>query len=175
MNKLRILIFQLLLPILAGGLSYLLSQNTFAGYESLKLPPLSPPGLVFPIVWTILYLLMGLATYLIVTNHESFRQEKKTKESKEQTNDAQDEACTKEGSLILYGIQLLLNVLYSPVFFRFQSYFGGFLILVVLWFFVYKTYSCYRELSSLAGLLFLPYLLWCTFAIYLNFGIILLN
>lgn len=151
-NQSRKLIICLAIPLAAGGLSAFFTQNGMKTFELMNKPPLSPPGWVFPVVWTILYILMGIASYLVLTSGKP--------------NDA---------ALIVYGIQLVFNFFWSIIFFNLGLCFFAFVWLVVLWFLVYKTTMQFFQISKTAGYLMIPYLLWVTFAGYLNFSICLLN
>ena len=160
----KFLILSIAIALAVGSISYQLTGDNYQLYETLKQPPLSPAPIVFPIVWTVLYILMGIATYLFIATIE---QKPVTK-----MYDPLPEA--KKG-LLYYAIQLSFNLMWSPVFFRFQFFFPALIILAILWYFVFQTYNTYKHLSKTAGLLFLPYIIWCTFALYLNFGIVILN
>lgn len=148
------LLILLAIPLAVGGLATLLSGG-MDSYQVMNQPPLSPPGWVFPVVWTILYLLMGYASYRI------------------SESDAPKEDRTK--ALIFYGIQLFFNFLWPIVFFRLQWYFAAFVLLLVLWVFIYITMYLFEPIDEPAQTLLIPYLLWVTFAGYLNLGVALLN
>lgn len=148
------LLISLAIPLGVGGLAALLSGGMDT-YSTLKQPPLSPPGWIFPIVWTILYLLMGYASYRIATSDAPKNQRK--------------------NALTFYGIQLFLNFLWPIVFFRLQWYWAAFILLVILWIFIYITMYCFETIDETAENLLIPYLLWVTFAGYLNLGVALLN
>lgn len=148
------LIICLAIPLAVGGLAALLSGG-MRTYHTLNQPPLSPPGWVFPVVWSILYLLMGYASYRILTS------------------DADPDAIRK--ALTLYFIQLTLNFLWPLVFFGLQQYFVAFILLLVLWVFIYLTMYSFGKNDDTAQNLLIPYLLWVTFAGYLNLGVALLN
>jgi len=124
-------------------------------YQSFRQPPLSPPGWLFPVVWSILYLLMGYAAYRVQTSGKS----------KEDIRRA----------MLLYGAQLLLNFLWPILFFAFHLFLAAFFLLIGLWVLILLTMLSFYKLDKLAGDLLLPYLLWVTFAGYLNFGVYLLN
>lgn len=143
------------ISLLVGGISALLSRNSMETFQQLNKPPLSPPGFLFPIVWTVLYILMGIASYLIVTANENKQQIK--------------------AALILYGLQLFVNFWWSIFFFNFEWYFFSFIWLLLLWLLIYFTIQVFYPISKTAGYLMIPYLLWVTFAGYLNFFIFLLN
>ena len=148
------LIICLAIPLAVGGLATLLSGGT-ESYQVMNQPPLSPPGWIFPIVWTILYLLMGYASYRILVS------------------EAETAAIKK--ALTFYGIQLALNFLWPLIFFGLQWYWLAFLWLLALWVFIYLTIYQFGQIDDTAENLLIPYLLWVTFAGYLNFGVALLN
>lgn len=153
--KLKRLIVCLALPLIIGGLSALLSGPGMELFASLEQPPLSPPGWLFPVVWTLLYLMMGLASCLVL---ESGGERKQI-----------------SAALTLYGVQLAVNFFWSIFFFNMQLYLFSFFWLVLLWCLIFATLISFYRLSKPAGLLLVPYLLWVTFAGYLNLAIALLN
>ena len=148
------LLIALAIPLAVGGLSSLVSGG-MSDYENLVQPPLSPPGWVFPVVWTILYLLMGYASYLVFT--------------------ADAPAGQKKRALNLYAIQLFLNFLWSPVYFGLEWRLVAFFVLLALWAAILLTMRAFSAINEKAGDLLLPYILWVTFAAYLNLGTVLLN
>lgn len=152
MNK-KTFILCLLIPLLIGGLSGFLTKDSMALYETLNKPLFYPPAWLFPVVWTILYLLMGLSSYLIVQSHSS----------------------NKEKALILYGFQLLINFIWPLFFFNLQNYFLALLILLILIITVIYMLYAFKEINIKAFYLNIPYLLWLLFAFYLNFMIFLNN
>lgn len=154
-TKYKTLVISILIPLLIGGLAGFISRNSMSSFEQLIKPPLSPPGWLFPIVWTILYTMMGFASYLIYTS------------------DAPKE--TIEHALRLYGWQLIFNFFWSIWFFNFQLYFFSFIWLVILWLLILATMISFSRISKPAAYLMLPYLLWVTFAGYLNLFIAILN
>ena len=152
-NRKKCLLY-LAIPLAVGGLAALLSggMNT---YKQMNQPPLSPPGWLFPIVWTVLYGMMGYASCRIAVSDTPRGERKK--------------------ALLFYGIQLALNFLWPIVFFRFQAYWLAFFVLLALWVFLYLTMHLFSEIDETAENLLIPYLLWVTFAGYLNLGVSLLN
>ena len=146
--------FFLALPLAVGGLAALLSggMNT---YDTFIQPPLSPPGWVFPVVWSILYLAMGYASWRVYSRGE-------------------DPGTVRMG-LIAYGIQLFFNFLWPIVFFRLEAFLAAFLVLIALWISIVITMWQFYKSDERAGDLLIPYLLWVTFAGYLNLGVYLLN
>ncbi len=137
----------------AAGLSYLLTgRSNMEGYAALNQPPLAPPGWLFPVVWSVLYTLMGLSAWMVWKMPGSSR-----------------------GALGAYALQLALNVLWTPVFFRLEQYWLAFGILIFLWIAIVNMILQFRKVRPIAALLQVPYLLWVTFAGYLNFMIAWLN
>lgn len=151
-NKYKPIILQVGLALAAGGLSALLSGGQEL-YDQLEKPPLSPPGWVFPVVWSILYVLMGVAAGLVIKAGEP-----------------------PFGRVMRrYYIQLGLNVLWPMVFFRFELLTVALVWLAVLIGAILRTWQGFRRVSSTAGWLLVPYLAWCFFALYLNAGFVILN
>lgn len=148
------LLICLAIPLAVGGLGALLGGG-MDSYQTLNQPPLSPPGWIFPIVWTVLYLLMGWASYRVLTSDAPKEERKK--------------------ALTFYGIQLFLNFLWPAVFFGLQWYWAAFVLLLALWIMLYLTMHLFDFIDDTAGNLLIPYLLWVTFAGYLNLGVALLN
>jgi len=144
----------LAVPLAVGGLATLLSGG-MDSYKIMNQPPLSPPGWIFPIVWTILYLLMGWASYRVLVSNAPREDRKK--------------------ALTFYGIQLFLNFLWPLVFFGLGWYWAAFIVLLALWVMIYLTMHLFGLIDDTAENLLIPYLLWVTFAGYLNLGVALLN
>ena len=149
----KTLIICLIIPLAVGGLNAFLTRNSIELYESIKQPPLSPPSWVFPVVWTILYILMGISSYMIAVSYSDYKIE----------------------ALTLYGLQLLLNFIWPLIFFLGQNYLISFIVLVILWYTVLKMIQTFSDIRQLAGTLQWPYLIWLTFAGYLNLGVYFLN
>ena len=118
-KKLRILLIAVAIPLLVGAVAGLLTRNSMQVFEGLQQPPFAPPGVLFPIVWTILYALMGIASYLIYTSGKD----------PEEVSSA----------LTVYGVQLVVNFLWPIVFFRFGWYTFAFFWLILLWVLVIYT------------------------------------
>jgi len=126
-----------------------------AAFEQMNKPALSPPGIAFPIVWTILYILMGIASYLVLTSSA--------------------DAALIHPAIIFYGLQLAVNFFWSIFFFRFEWYLFSFIWLLLLWGLILVCIVLFDRISKTAAWLMVPYLLWVTFAGYLNLSIYLLN
>ena len=148
-------LISLAIPLGIGALAGLLSGSGMQNYMHLNQPPLSPPGWLFPIVWTILYLLMGYASYRVYTS-------------------GADKTMVRN-ALILYGVQLLLNFIWPFIFFGLGWYLTAFWVLLLLWLAIFLTMRAFSAIDERAGDLLLPYILWVSFAGYLNLGVYLLN
>lgn len=148
----KTLIICLIIPLAVGIISAFLTRNNMETFDLINKPFLALPSWLFPVVWTILYILMGIASYLV------FISEKPNKTA-----------------LTVYGLQLIFNFFWSIIFFNLELYLFAFIWLVLLWLLVIKTTILFYQISKLAGYLMIPYLLWVTFAGYLNFSIYLLN
>lgn len=143
------------IPLLVGIVSGLISRSGMETFNQITKPPLSPPAILFPIVWSILYTLMGIASYLIVVS------------------DA--DKTLKDNALTSYGLQLIVNFFWSIFFFNFGWYLFSFLWLVLLWVLILNCIFLFYEINKTAAYLMIPYLLWVTFAGYLNLAIYFLN
>jgi tryptophan-rich sensory protein len=150
------LVVSILIPQAAGliGARFTAPQIS-TWYASLSKPAFTPPGAVFGPVWTVLYLLMGIALYLIWARGLDARGVKP--------------------AILLFGVQLLLNVLWSILFFGLRSPILGLVDIAVLWISILLTLLLFLRVSAVAGLLLVPYLLWVTFAAILNASIFVLN
>ena len=146
------LIIAILVPIAVGTFSALFSGNMQI-YSGINKPAFSPPGTLFPIVWTILYILMGISSYIIYESGDP----------------------NKESALYTYALQLFFNFFWSIIFFRFQLFFTAFVWLLALIFLIIKMICQFYRIKPTAAYLQIPYLLWCVFAAYLNFMIFRLN
>ena len=153
-NKIKS-IFQLFLPVVLGSLIGLLISN-YIDYNTLIKPPLAPPKLLFPIAWTIIYLLMGISYYLY-------------------KKDIQEETETTKKITIIYYLQLFINLLWSIIFFILKNRLLASLWIIILDLLViYLIYLFFKE-KKISAYLNIPYLLWILFATYLTIGIYLLN
>jgi tryptophan-rich sensory protein len=146
----------LLLPLLAGGAGGIAtSKSVDTWYRTLRKPSFNPPGWVFGPVWTTLYMMMGIAHYLV---------ERK-----------QVEANIARPARIFYGLQLALNTLWSLLFFGKRSPLAALVEIVFLWLAILLTIITFARISRKAALLLLPYLLWVSFAAVLNGAVWRLN
>ena len=151
--NLKRLLIALAVPLAVGGLSAFASGSFSEQYAVVNKPPLSPPGWVFPVVWTLLYLAMGYASYLVMTVGG---------------RDAKD-------ALTVYYIQLALNFLWPILFFRFRLYTFAIFELILLIAAVTVMVIRFSHVDERAGYLTLPYLIWLCFALSLNIGVAVLN
>ncbi|HIW22291.1 MAG: TspO/MBR family protein [Acutalibacter sp.] len=153
MIKLKPLAVSLFIALGTGGLSALLTQGAMERYRELEQPPLSPPGWVFPVVWSALFVLMGIAAYLVWMRDSTGR----------------------NGALALYGLQLALNFCWTLIFFNLQNHALAFFWLLLLWLVILLCTLRFFKETPAAGWLMVPYLIWVAFAGYLNAGVWLLN
>ena len=139
----------------AGVLSGLLSRNGTQLYgENVLKPALSPPAVLFPIVWTILYALMGIGAARVA---------------------AAPDSSVRSRALNVFVIQLIVNFFWSLIFFNAQAFGFAFLWLVLLWILIVVMIFLFYRGDGTAALLQIPYFLWITFAAYLNYGVWQLN
>ena len=148
----KTLIFSILIPVFLGSLVGYLTAP-FNNYYELNLPSFAPPGIVFPIVWTILYILMGVSSYIIIKSGDSGK------------NDA----------LFVYGIQLVINLFWSIWFFIFDAYLVSFIWIILLIGFVVVMIKKFYDISKVSAYIQIPYLLWLVFAAVLNLSVYILN
>ena len=151
----KILLPCLLLPLLGGGIISYLLKDSFSVYQTLYKPIFSPPGWLFGPVWAILYLMMGLAFYLMLKSPADPRRKKRAGR--------------------IFVLQLGLNYLWPVVFFALESYWGAFALALLLLLAVFLTWLHFAHISKNSGRLLSPYLIWCFYALYLSAGVALLN
>ncbi len=153
MKKKSNLIIAVLIPIAVGAVSALLSRKGIKTYMNFNQPHFSPPAVVFPIVWTILYILMGISSYII---YISASPKRKT-------------------ALGLYALQLAMNFCWSIIFFAFLMFLPAFIWLALMTGVIIAMIAVFKGISRAAAYINIPYLLWCCFALYLNWGAYILN
>ena len=151
MNNLKIYIKSILIPVIVGGIIGPII-NPFINYGSLNKPPLAPPGILFSIIWPILYVLMGISYGILKS--------KKLVDSK---------------ISIVYYVQLGINALWSIFFFLLKWKLFSFIWILVLDVIVIYMIVLFYQKNKVAGILQVPYLLWILFASYLNIAIYVLN
>lgn len=151
MNKVLIYIKSILVPLLIGGLVGIVTSN-YIDYNSLIQPSWAPPGFLFPIVWTILYALMGVSYGILKSN-----------------------SLLDFKTSTLYYVQLFVNALWSIFFFVFKWRLFSFIWILLLIVLVYLMIKDFYSKNKVAGLIQLPYLLWIIFASFLNLAVYILN
>lgn len=151
MNKIKIYTKSILIPVITGGIVGLIISQ-FIDYNTLEKPFLAPPSIVFPIVWTILYILMGISYGILKSNNLTNREIDKT-----------------------YYIQLGVNAFWSIFFFLLKWRLFAFIWIILLLLLVIDMIIKFYNKNKIAGLLQIPYILWVLFATYLNLGFYILN
>jgi len=131
------------------------SSQITTWYTTLAKPAWTPPNWVFGPVWTTLYILMGISLFLVWR----------------QGLDRRD----VQFAILIFAVQLILNTLWSVVFFGMQSIFGGFIIILILWIAILANIIAFYMISKPAGLILVPYIIWVSIASYLNYSVYLLN
>ena len=154
LKKIYKIVGAIALPLGGGFLISLLKQDAMGQFNSFAQPPLAPPAWLFPVVWSVLYILMGISSYLIY-------ELKKAKERRE--------------VLVLYLIQLGFNFFWTIIFFNIKDFWIAAMWLMAMWALIVILMVRTKKLSATAFYLLIPYIVWCTFAAYLNIGIAALN
>lgn len=143
----------ILIPLVVGGLSAFFTRNNMNIYDEIIEPPLSPPMFLFPIVWSILFILMGIGSTIVYKSTDP----------------------NKGTALKIYGFQLVVNFFWSIIFFNMKAYLFAFAWLVLLWLLILAMIIQFTRINKISGLLQIPYLIWTAFAGYLTLAIFLLN
>ncbi len=141
------------ISLLVGSLSALLTGENMMLYQTVEKPALAPPAILFPIVWTALYLLMGVGAAMVYNAVGDYRRL----------------------GLILFFAQLAVNFFWSILFFNLRAFLFAFVWLILLWVLAAAMSIAFFKTRRVAGLLQIPYLLWLTFAAYLSFSVYILN
>jgi len=148
------LIISLAIPFVAGGLgSIFTSPNIPTWYATLTKPSFTPPNWLFGPVWTTLYILIGIALYLVWIN----------------------KAENKKLAYAFFNGQMILNALWSIVFFGLQDIVGGLAIIILMWLLILGTIVAFYKISKTASLILIPYILWVSLATALNYALMILN
>lgn len=153
MFKTKPLIISIAIALGVGILSSIITSGSMDIYATLNQPPLAPPMWLFPVVWGILFILMGISAYLIYMSPDP----------------------AKETALKIYALQLIVNFFWPIAFFNFQLFLFAFIWLMLLWVLVIVMILAFMKINKKAAYLQIPYFLWLTFAAYLNLFIFLLN
>ena len=152
MKNIKYLIISIVVPLIVGFIGSLLG-NSSMGFDSVSKPSFTPPALVFPVVWTILYILMGISSYLIYTSNNK----------------------NKEKALRVYALQLIFNMLWTFFFFNLNWFLFSFVWIIALIVLVIVMIYRFANINKTAGYLQIPYLVWLVFASILNISIYFLN
>ena len=155
------LIWAVLIPLLGGAISGFATRSSTRGpwFRTLRKPPWNPPSAVFPVVWSVLYIMMGIASWIVWTSNPN----------------AEITQCSRRHALTLYAIQLGINLAWSFVFFVGHHIRGALGVIVGLFVALAATIACFWNISHTAALLLLPYAAWVAFALALNWSIASLN
>ncbi len=156
MKTLKTYIVAIFIPLVVGGLAAFLTRGNMMLYDEIVKPPLAPPPILFPIVWTILYILMGISSARVYLKKESMPQE-------------------VSSALTVYALQLGFNFFWSLIFFNLRAFFFAFWWILILWALIIVMILKFRKIDGIAAAINIPYLLWVTFAAYLNLAIYILN
>lgn len=151
----KVLICVLVIPALGAVGGIVTSSNIAGWYEGLQKPAGTPPNWVFGPVWTLLYVLIGISLALIWDRAPS--------------------GPTKNQALVIFAVQMVLNLVWTPVFFGAHLVLAALVIIALLWFAILMTILAFRKLNRTAAWLLVPYLIWVSYASYLNAGILWLN
>ena len=156
MNKSKIKPYavSILLTLAVGGLIGFLTSMGMDSFDALTKPPLTPPSFLFPIVWTVLFILMGVGAARIFMTEPT---------------------AARNRALIVYVVQLAVNFFWSIIFFNLQAYAFAFFWLILLWVLILTMIYLFCKVDKPAALIQIPYAIWVTFAGYLNLMIWLLN
>lgn len=155
-NKIKPYVYSILLTLGVGGLSALLTSGNMDIYEKVKMPPLSPPSWLFPVVWTILYILMAISFARVYIERKNSPR-------------------MRRNAIAIYTLNLFFNFLWSILFFNCGAYLFSFIWLLALWIIILIMFLNFFRTDTAAGILLIPYILWVTFAGYLNLAIYVLN
>ncbi len=156
LNEIPKLIVSILIPLVIGFIGSIATISEIpTWYSTLSKPSWSPPNWLFGPVWTTLYILMGIALFLV------------WREGLDRTD--------VRFALLIFALQLVLNLLWSIVFFTYHALFGSFILIMLLWIAILANIFAFYIISRPAGLLLVPYILWVSIASYLNYSVYLLN
>ena len=155
-QKVKVFGIGIAIPLAVGGLAAFLTRNSMDIYDRINQPFLAPPSWVFPVVWTILYALMGVSSALIYENKDCAAEDKKR-------------------AFRLYALNLAVNFLWSIIFFNMGAFFAAFLWIMLLIFVIIRMTGAFYKIKPIAAYLQIPYVIWCCFASYLTASIWLMN
>lgn len=155
-DKAKVYIISVAIALGVGILSALITMGDMDIYSEIIKPPLAPPTILFPIVWTLLYILMGISSAMIYLKKAEFSK-------------------ASQDALFTYAGSLVVNFAWSIIFFKMKAFLLAFVWLILLIAFIIKTIVLYKKIYSVAAYLQIPYAVWVAFAGYLNLAIYILN
>ena len=156
LQRIKVYIIAIAIPLAAGIISALITRGNMNVYSELNTPPLSPHSFLFPVVWTLLYIFMGISSGTVYLNRSN------------------NPSAASDG-LSYYALSLAFNFSWSIIFFNFRAFAFSFIWLLALLYLIIKTVRSYKRVDKCSAKLQIPYIIWVTFAGYLNLGIWLLN
>lgn len=148
-----LLLVSIAIPLIVGFTSAYITRDSMNSFDLLEKPEISPPAWLFPIAWTILYVLMGIACYMMLRSRNPL----------------------KFYAIILYALQLFFNFFWSIIFFNQRTYWFALCWLLIMWVMILALVTINARVSRTAMVLLIPLLAWTTFAAYLNYSIARLN
>lgn len=152
-SKIKYYVYFIALTLATSAAAGFITKSAMPAYESVRKSRLNPPSIVFPIVWTVLYILMGISAAAVYKSSSNYR----------------------KPALSIFFFQLAVNFLWSIIFFNLQAYFFAFVWLILLLILIAAMIFWFCKINIKAGLLQIPYLLWVSFAGYLNYAIYIMN
>ncbi len=155
-EKIKVFAVSIFISLAVGGLSAFFTRNSMGLYNDIVRPSLSPPSWLFPVVWTVLFILMGISAAIIYLNKTA---------PKSQINSA----------LFTYGLSLIVNFFWSIIFFNLRAFLFASVWILLLLYLIIRTIIKYYKIDKAAAFLQIPYLVWVSFATYLTFAIWYLN
>ena len=155
-KRIKHYVIKILIALGVGGLAALLTRGNMNIYSEINTPALSPPAVLFPIVWSVLYVLMGISAARVYS--DPFASDKSRREA-----------------MLIYYASLILNFAWSIIFFNLRSFGIAFVCIALLLLTVIGTILKYKDICGWAAILQIPYAVWVAFAAYLNLAIWILN
>jgi len=155
-KKIKVYAVSIAIPLAVGILSAFLTMDNMDLYADIEKPPLAPPAILFPIVWTVLYILMGISSGRVWLTRE-------------------DNTTEVDKAISFYALSLAFNFCWSIIFFNFREFLIAFVWLIVLLYLIIRTIISYKKVSPISAYLQIPYAVWVTLAGYLNLAIWILN
>ena len=155
-RRVKIYSVSIFIAVMTGALAAALTKDNMDIYQRIIKPPLAPPSILFPIVWTVLFVLMGISAAMIYERRSY-------------------DLTSSQNALSLYGGNLIVNFTWSIIFFGFNRFLFAFVWLLFLLFIIIRMIISFKKLYPVSGYLQIPYAVWVCFAGYLNLAIYILN